>query len=74
MCYTGKCLFEYGWTPNGAGDCMISNYEKFYEKYGEHACIVGGVPDCYETEKYIEDNKERLDAIYEQWCKDTPWY
>ena len=74
MCYTGECKFEYGWTPNGGGGCMISDYQKFREKYGEHACVVGGVPDCYETEKYIEDNKERLDAIYEQWCKDTPWY
>lgn len=74
MCYTGKCKFEYGWTPNGGGDCMISDYQKFHEKYGEHACIVGGYIDDEEAEEYIAKNKERLDTVYEQWCKDNPWY
>ena len=69
MCYTGECLFEYGYT----GECMISNYQQFREKYGENACIVGGVPDCYETGKYIEDNKERLDAIYHKWWEDSSY-
>jgi len=73
MCYTGKCLFEYGWTPNGGGGCMILDHQKFYNKYGEDACIVGGYIDDEESEEYYANHKERLDAIYEQWCKDTPW-
>ena len=70
MCYSGKCLFEFSWSV----DCMICNHHKCHEKYRETECMVGGVPYCYETEKYIENNKELLNAIYEQWCKDTPWY
>lgn len=69
MCYTGECRFECGYT----GECMISNYQDFEKKYGETACIVGGMVDDEETEEYIAKNKERLEAIYYQWWEDSSY-
>ena len=69
MCYSGKCQFESGWS----GNCTIGNHQQFYEKYGETACVVGGMVDDEETEEYITKNKERLDAIYHQWWEDSSY-
>ena len=42
MCYTGRCEFE-----NHMGECTISNYEKFKEKYSYTSCFVGGYIQLY---------------------------
>lgn len=62
MCNTGECHFE-----SYLGDCMINDFDKFKEKYGECACIVGGHIEDEEAKEYIAKNKDRLDAIYQQW-------
>ena len=69
MCYTGECYFEVC-GGEFAGDCIIVNHGAFVEKYGECACCVGGMPDDKESERYIKENKERLDAIFESWLRD----
>lgn len=65
MCNSGKCLFETGGAS--AGYCRVSDAKKFIEEYGESPCIVGGMPDSEEAERYIAENEERLDAIYRRW-------
>lgn len=65
MCYTGVCLFENG--GGRAGECMVFGHEKFKERFGESPCIVGQCPGDPDDEKYIEENRERLDAIYGRW-------
>ena len=37
MCYTGRCEFE-----SYMGECTISNYKKFEDKYNYSSCFVGG--------------------------------
>jgi len=46
---------------------MVFGHEKFKERFGESPCIVGQCPGDPDDEKYIEENRERLDAIYGRW-------
>ena len=69
MCYTGICLFEYS-GGNSIGGCMVSVHDSFQERYGESPCIVGQCPQDPDDEKYIEENKERLDDIHRCWCRE----
>ena len=69
MCYSGVCRFELS-----DGGCMVYNHFDFYGNYGEVPCIVGGIIFGDDVAKYVIKNQERLDAIYEQWCKDASQY
>lgn len=68
MCYTGICLFENG--GGRAGDCMVFGHSDFEKRYGESPCIVGQLPQDPDDEKYIEENKERLDDIYKRYLEE----
>lgn len=71
MCYTGICLFESGWGPRGPGDCtVVGSFEKFEERYGETPCMVGQCPQDPDDAKYMEENRERLNGIYEKYLAD----
>ena len=72
MCYSGQCRMECQ-GQGYEGECVISPHlhQWFFETYGETACIVGGMFDDEESEEYIINNKERLDAIYKQWYYDA---
>lgn len=68
MCFTGVCLFENG--GDRAGECMVFGHKAFEEKYGESPCIVGQCPQDPDDEKYIKENKERLEEIYRRWIRE----
>lgn len=69
MCYTGECFFEYS-GGDSVGDCMVNRHAEFKERYGESPCIVGQCPQNPDDERYIEDNRERLEEIYRRWCRE----
>ncbi len=66
MCYTGICLFEYSGGAS-VGGCMVNRHIEFKERYGETPCMVGQCPHDPDDEKYMKDNKERLEEIYRRW-------
>lgn len=70
MCYTGICLFECGGGPSGPGGCTVGSFDKFREMYGDTPCMVGQCPQDPDDAKYIEENRERLDAAYRRYMAD----
>lgn len=65
MCYSGMCKFE-----NYMGDCTCGDTLKFRDKYKFSPCVVGGFATSPEEEEFINNHKQDLDAVYQQYLED----
>lgn len=71
MCYTGICIFEYS-GGDSVGGCMVHDHDAFRERYGETPCTVGQCPHDPDDERYIKENRDRLNEIFNRYWSDHP--